>query len=99
MQEMTIAISDVLTIGALVTIITGFLTWTFKLYKEFNTLRTSINYRQDDIVLIFRSLRVLLETSIGRKENKDSLEETLEQLNKYIDTKASGLNVRNSPVK
>ena len=94
-----VTVAEVLTLGALATVVSGFMAWTFKIWKEFNTLKTSMSYRQDDMVMMFRCLRVLLENSLNMHDDKDEpLSETLKDLNSYIHTRAAGLNTRNKPM-
>ena len=97
-MTLTFSIADILTITALATVVTGFVAWMFKLWKEFNNLKTSMAYRQDDMVMMFRCLRVLLETALGRHDDKkEPLGDTLDDLNSYMEARTAGLNTRNKP--
>jgi hypothetical protein len=97
-MELTISLTDVITITALATIVAGFITWMFKLWKEFNNLKASMAYRQDDMVMMFRCLRILLETTLDIDGGeKEALSDTLEDLNRYMEARTAGLNTRNKP--
>ena len=87
-------ITEILMITTTATIILGFVTWTFKQWKEYVNLKTGMAYRQDDMVMIFRCLRILLETATntGRNENNpENLDATLKELNRYMEKRAAGL--------
>ena len=86
--------TDILMATTTATIILGFVTWTFKQWKEYVNLKTGMAYRQDDIVMIFRCLRILLETAThtGRNENNpENLDTTLKELNRHMEKRAAGL--------
>ena len=94
-MTMIVTIADILMITTLISVLLGFLTWMFKLWKEFNNLKTGMAYRQDDMVMIFRCLRVLLETPLCRGEDvRESLNKTLEELNRHMEKRAAGLTTR-----
>jgi len=102
-MSLTISVSDILMLVTILSVIAGFVTWMFKLWREFNNLKSGMAYRQDDMVMIFRCLRILLETSLCRPENDaaglltstGSLITTLEELNRHIEKRAAGLSTRN----
>jgi hypothetical protein len=90
LMEVIIQIEHILLIVALVTVITGFIAWMFKLWKEFNQLKTGMAYRQTDMVMMFRCLRLLLEIGSGAKVNGRT-EKALIAVNRFIDTRAAGM--------
>ena len=95
-MSLTISVSDILMLVTTLSVIAGFVTWMFKLWREFNNLKSGMAYRQDDMVMIFRCLRVLLETSLCRSESDAGcLVSTLEELNRHIEKRAAGLSTRN----
>ena len=102
-MSLTISVSDILMLITLLSVTAGFVTWMFKLWREFNNLKSGMAYRQDDMVMIFRCLRVLLETSLIRPETGAAgsltgtgcLVTTLEELNRHIEKRAAGLSTRN----
>ena len=96
-MSLTISVLDILTLITILSVIAGFVTWMFKLWREFNNLKSGMAYRQDDMVMIFRCLRVLLETSLVRPEIDNGtgcLVATLEELNRHIEKRAAGLSTR-----
>ena len=95
-MTLTIGVSDILMLASLAAVVSGFVVWMFKLWKEFSNLKTGMSYRQHDMVMIFKCLRVLLEVSLDRHDDeREPLTETLKELNEYIDKRAAGLNSRN----
>ena len=88
---MAITITDILMLTTTATVITGFVTWTFRQWKEYVHLKTGMAYRQDDMVMIFRCLRILLEAATyGNGNNTENLDATLRELNRYIEKRAAG---------
>ena len=83
---LTISISALVGAGAYI----------LKVYRDYNALKTSMLYRQEDMVLIFRCMRVLLETHASRPESSDSgqLAAITEELNRHIEKRAAGLGAR-----